>query len=401
MRCLSLVAPCAAGLAVLAAGCTDPPPAPLSEGPYVVPDSSLQTERWATYIGIPVEAEGPPRFYAYWLDSRGAFAFRPHEGLPIPGPPERTGEETEVPALVILELARTIRTRGIYDIALEDDIETSGYSLQNDRIRLFASRSFSVRSVVEILFLAGFIVLGGILFLTIQRRLRREQAARQEAIEARGRMIRVREAERTVLAREIHDGPIQNLHALRLQAHAALLAEGIPPDNDLEDGLQRVSQELRSIMEGLRPPALDRFGFTAALESHAARVGLESESVEIDVSAEAERCLSDAEEDFQLGVFRVVQEAVSNAIQHGSQHAKVTVTLKDGQIEACISDDGSGFGHHPVLSSDALIDSGHYGLVGMRERAEVLDGDLTFGNSALGGAEVRLRVPVPTATLAL
>lgn len=215
-------------------------------------------------------------------------------------------------------------------------------------------------------------------------------------------MIRVREAERTVLAREIHDGPIQNLHALRLQAHAALLSEGIAPDdNALEEGLRRVSQELRSIMEGLRPPALDRFGFTAALESHAERVGTENESVSIDISPEAERFLSVSDGDLQLGVFRVVQEAVSNAIQHGSRGVHVQVILDGSDLVTLISDDGSGFPDGSVPSSDNLIDAGHYGLVGMRERAEVLGGQLSFGASELGGAEVRLRIPVSTTSVSL
>ena len=152
-------------------------------------------------------------------------------------------------------------------------------------------------------------------------------------------------------------------------------------------------------MEGLRPPALDRFGFTAALESHAERVGTGKESVAIEVSSNAEGLLSASSDDLQLGIFRVVQEAVSNAIQHGSQSVQVKVLIEGSDLITRISDDGSGFPQGSVPSSDALIASGHYGLVGMRERAEVLDGEISFGTSPLGGAEVRLHIPLPATVL--
>lgn len=365
-------------------------------------DTSSQARQWASYIGVPSSTGGAPQIYAYWLDSDGGFAFRTHNGLPSPGiPPDSTGDIVAVPASAIMAFSRSIQNRGILDQDFERDSTGTGFTLQDGRIRLFASRSFPVRSTVEILLATVFLFTGGSLLFIILRRLRSEQAARREAIEARSRMIRVREAERTGLAREIHDGPIQNLHALRLQAHTALLTGGETQNQALEDGLRRVSQELRSIMEGLRPPALDRFGFTAALESHAARVGIGRESIDLVVSAEAESALSTSHKDFQLGIFRVVQEAISNAFQHGSHRVHVSVDLRGSAIETRISDDGDGFGRHPVPSSNALIDAGHYGLVGMRERAEVLGGELTFGESRLGGAEVKLRVPVPTAVAAL
>ncbi|GAB5536298.1 MAG: hypothetical protein Rubg2KO_25470 [Rubricoccaceae bacterium] len=351
------------------------------------------TQRWDGHIGVPLAEGGPPVWYAFWVDPEGNFAYRTLDGLPEPGPPERTGDEIEVPALAILMFGEEIQNRRLYDRLSQEDATGLGYAVQDGQLRLFSA--FSLRSTVELLFVAGFLIVSGILLFVILRRLRREQAARREALEARGRMIRVREAERTVLAREIHDGPIQNLHALRLQAHAALLSEGITPnDTALEEGLRRISQELRSIMEGLRPPALDRFGFTAALESHAERVGTGEESVSIKVSSEAEQHLSSRDDDLQLGVFRVIQEAVSNAIQHGSQNVRVSVTIEGLNLVTRVSDNGQGFPQDHVPSSDTLIDAGHYGLVGMRERAEVLDGAITFGRSLLGGAEVLLEIPV-------
>lgn len=377
-----------------------------SEMPLAVRDTTNQHTRWDGYLIMPSD-DGGQVFYAYWMDIHDGFAFRRMDGPPsvsrigLPVSPDSTGEEIVVPASHMLALARSIRDRGAYDRAFDDPSLGSGISILDDRVRVFADRTFSLRGLTELLVVLGFLATSVTVLLIVVRRLRREQAARREASEARSRMIRVREAERAILAREIHDGPIQNLHALRLQAHAARLTQEAALDYALEGGLQQVSQELRLIMEGLRPPALDRFGFTAALESHAARINTGSESIGITVSPAAERLLSGDDEDLQLGVFRVVQEALSNAVQHGGGRVEVVVTVDGSTLVARTSDGGRGFSQDSIPSLDALMDAGHYGMVGMQERAEVLGGELTFGPSSLGGLAVTLQVPVPATALAL
>ncbi|MEO0556876.1 MAG: ATP-binding protein [Bacteroidota bacterium] len=350
--------------------------------------------------------DGSMTSYAYWVDIRDGFAFRQLDGFPpvgpngLPTPPDSTGNEIVVPASHMMALAEVILERGVYDQAIDDPSLGSGVSIRNDRVRIFAERTFSTQGFTELLLVLGFLMTSGTLLILVVRRLWREQAARRRESEARSRMIRVREAERALLAREIHDGPIQNLYALRLQAHAALLTEEAAQDYALEAGLQKVSQELRFIMEGLRPPALDRFGFTAAVESHAARISQGDDSVDIRVSMEAETLLSGDNEDLQLGVFRVVQEALSNAVQHGEGHVQVLVALDSSTLVAEISDAGNGFPHNAIPLPDELVESGHYGLVGMRERAEVLGGELSFRPNASGGTSVTLQVPAPALVLA-
>ena len=377
------------------------------------PDDVSEPDRWSGYLGVPSDS-GPPTFYAYWLGTDGAFAFREVEGLPPPGPlnlpsaPESTGTETTVPAATIVAFASSIERRGAFDRAVEEDTAGSGYSIRDGRVRLFASRSFSVRSVAALLLVVGAVAGVGVALSVSTRRLRRERDARQEAVEARGRMAEVREAERARLAREIHDGPIQNLHALRVAAHAAALHAGSTHDagDALEGGLQGVSQELRAIMEGLHPPALDRFGFAAAVESHAARVSGDGAEVEVSIDPDAERALGAGRGGARLGVFRIVQEAISNAVQHGARSVDVRVSLDGARVVASVSDDGPGFDAGMLQAGalgapDALVARGHYGLVGMAERAEVLGGTLTFGAGEQGGVEVRLDIPVdpePTAS---
>jgi len=230
---------------------------------------------------------------------------------------------------------------------------------------------------------------------------RRERRRQQSEAEARLRALQAREAERTRLAREIHDGPLQDVHALRL----------LPADTDLSGEATRIARELRAIAEGLRPPALGRFGLAAALAAHAARVKERYPGVEIglDLDEDGPQTLPELT---RAAFFRVAQEAVTNAVEHGrAQRVHIALRLPGGGVDPGatrepssatqdlrleVLDDGEGLPWGPRGPDlEALVEGGHFGLVGMYERASAVGGTLTLDGDGIDGRGVRLLIEAP------
>lgn len=208
--------------------------------------------------------------------------------------------------------------------------------------------------------------------------------------------IRGREDERTWLAAELHDGPVQRLTAVRYGFEEAALA--LEYDDVAESKMlllesqQRLEQEirgLRTLMSELRPPALNEQGLTSALRDLAAslsrRTGLDCSVL---VSA-GRRITPEAE----TVLYRVVQEALTNVANH-ARADRVRVELidstADGGVTLTIDDDGVGFDLADVPS---FVAGGHFGLAGMRERAELTSGRYTMTSTPGRGTRVRVWMP--------
>ena len=203
--------------------------------------------------------------------------------------------------------------------------------------------------------------------------------------------------ERNRLAREIHDTLAQSLLAviLQLEATKALLprepgrahGELLRAEAAARDALA----EARRSVRGLRPAPLERGTLVEALRAElrdfGAREGLETSfAVEGDVAP-----LPFAVED---GLYGIAREALNNVRKH-ARAAAVTLSLRCGPDEAAlvVRDDGVGFDP----AAGAGRDAGHFGLVGMRERARLLGGTLAVTAAAGRGTEVRVRIPLPPA----
>jgi signal transduction histidine kinase len=209
-----------------------------------------------------------------------------------------------------------------------------------------------------------------------------------------------REHERTRWAREIHDESIQGIGALRLKlAHARdahdgeVLSEAV--DGVLE-GLGKEIENLRHLITELRPAALDDLGLTAALEALARRAqaidGLEVET-DIDLGPEHDRRRLDAE--LESTIYRVAQEALTNVSRHAqATKAVVRISERDGILLASVSDDGRGLPHADQLGPRGDGLEGGFGMSGMRERAELVGGDLELAPAPGGGTIMRLSVPL-------
>ena len=152
---------------------------------------------------------------------------------------------------------------------------------------------------------------------------------------------------------------------------------------------------LRSLIVELRPAALDEYGAGAAIESLAERISArEGIPVEarIDLSFERGDEASRHTPELESTVYRLVQEALTNAVRHAeATHIRIDVSEHDGCVHASVADDGRGF-------DPATTNSGGFGLAGMRERIELADGELDI-DSGPEGTTVRARLPVRRRTV--
>ena len=205
-----------------------------------------------------------------------------------------------------------------------------------------------------------------------------------------------REDERAFISRELHDQLGQELAAQRYalaftrkryQDEPAAIARNL---DELDDLQGRIALTVRSIVTQLRPVVLDDQGLRAALDwlvrQTAERTGLTCTLV-----MDGDEAALTGEQ--PIAIFRIVQEAITNALRHADPQ-RIAVSVRLGAtLEVDIADDGAGF--DPAQARPSA--RGGAGLIGMRERAQALGGDLTVDSRPGAGTTVRLRLPlVPT-----
>ena len=197
--------------------------------------------------------------------------------------------------------------------------------------------------------------------------------------------------ERNRLARELHDALTQTLFSLRLTVEAA--ASVLPADPERAAAelarartlLDATFAELRELVFELRPPALERDGLASTVAKHLDVVG-RAHGLRISATATGDERLDPAVE---REVFRVLQEAVANAVRHArATGIEVELDFAGDGVTATVRDDGVGF--DPAARS---IRSRHLGLTSMRERTAALGGALTVESAAGRGTTVRVEVP--------
>jgi signal transduction histidine kinase len=196
--------------------------------------------------------------------------------------------------------------------------------------------------------------------------------------------------ERERLARELHDALNQSLFSLSLTARAAARHLATDPGRAAEElneiaALSRQAMaELRAVVDGLRTPDVDRDGLLPAIRSLADLLS-RVHHIEIEVLCEDDL---DLEGRAEHEVFRIVQEALTNAVRH-SNAAKVTVSVANGEgLAVIVRDDGLGF--EPEARN---FRGKRLGLTSMRDRASALGGRLTIDSTPGRGSTVRLEVP--------
>ncbi len=205
------------------------------------------------------------------------------------------------------------------------------------------------------------------------------------------RLLQAREEERKSLARELHDEAIQSLVGMNYRL--AHLESG--QTQALRGEMLRIVEGLRRMIHRLRPPALDNFGMVTAVRSELRERAVRSSgSLRIDLHVEGDPELEIPEE-IGLCVYRVIQEALNNIERHaGARKVDVTLVLGAEEIQLLVQDDGRGFRVPQQLG--LLLEEDHFGLVGLRERLELLYGTLEIESAPGSGTTLRARVPVQT-----
>ncbi len=210
------------------------------------------------------------------------------------------------------------------------------------------------------------------------------------------RVIEAQENERLMLARNMHDGPAQSLTNLVLQAE---ICERLF-DSDMTRARQELGnlrasanstfQKVRDFIFDLRPMMLDDLGLAPTLRRYITtfeeknRVGIHFTFIG------QERRLAPAVE---ITVFRAVQELLNNAVHHAqATHVQVTLDLQGDVVTTIVEDNGGGFDVNEALTTNRKSQTA-IGIAALRERVEMLNGDITF-DSALGrGTRVTLAIP--------
>jgi signal transduction histidine kinase len=217
------------------------------------------------------------------------------------------------------------------------------------------------------------------------------QAMRTDLQRARERLVLAREDERRRLRRDLHDGIGPALAGLTLRM--ATLARILPEDageaaqrvQDLTDDLRRTVVDVRHMVEGLRPPALDELGLVAACTQAVER--LAAGQLDVTVDAQPLQALPAAVE---VAAYRIVVEAITNAVRHsGGRQCGVSIHCDQTLLTVKVTDDGE-------FADRSRLDGGGNGVAIMRERAEELGGHLSLDTAATG-TTVRAELPVPGA----
>lgn len=207
------------------------------------------------------------------------------------------------------------------------------------------------------------------------------------------RIIAAQEEERKRLSREIHDGPAQMMANVLMRSNLidrTFREKGadaaLQEITDLKKNVRNALSEVRRIIYDLRPMALDDLGIAPTLKKYLSTIKEYNPGVDIQfVTYNNERRISP---DYEVAIFRLVQESVNNALKHGKPHQIIVKLewLRD-EINVVVRDDGSGF-------DTANIREGSFGLIGMKERIDLLKGTINITSNIGKGTIIIMKVPI-------
>jgi PAS domain S-box-containing protein len=228
----------------------------------------------------------------------------------------------------------------------------------------------------------------------IEDRRRAEQALRDSAERLQQlsrRLLEVQEAERRHLARELHDEFGQVLAAISVRLQAAKNAAAAPAHPNLDECiglLQRAGERVRSLALELRPTMLETAGLDAALR-WLAEQHLQQTGTPVQIAGHVGQVSGEV----AIACFRVAQEALTNVMRHaGARQVSLTLNQTESEVELTVRDDGAGFDVQRTLREAG--GRARLGLLGMKERVEILRGRLELDSRPGGGTRVRISLPV-------
>lgn len=207
------------------------------------------------------------------------------------------------------------------------------------------------------------------------------------------KIIKAQEEERRRIARDIHDGPAQNIASLVIKTEIVekLLKRGnIHIEDELKDiktQLRAVLKEIRGIMYDLRPISLDEVGLIPTIERMAADMSYEK-NIAIEIKKISDYPIFNSLN--KLIVYRIVQESLNNIIKHsGAKNVVIRMDVRKDSINGSVSDDGKGF------DADSFMEAKDksFGLSSMKERAEIAHGSITIKSVVGKGTKIMFSIP--------
>jgi signal transduction histidine kinase len=220
-----------------------------------------------------------------------------------------------------------------------------------------------------------------------------ELALQRERKRVTQSVLRMTDAERSRLAADLHDGPVQQLTALlyglEVARHHIRHGDAAAAESlllSLEDKAAAEIHGLRRLMTHLRPPVLDELGLASAIQNQG-RSFEASSGVPTQVDADAGVELPP---DLETVLYRVTQESLTNVGKHArASRVRISLATSNGRVRLQIRDDGVGF---DPTGASGLPNQDHFGLVSMRERVEMVGGRLVVDSTPGQGTTVAVEM---------
>lgn len=224
---------------------------------------------------------------------------------------------------------------------------------------------------------------------------RKVQAAQEGLHDYIGAITAAQEEERLRLARELHDDTIQAVIALKQRVQIAQRTvkdqTSLRTLNELETLAEQTVEDLRRLTRALRPIYLEDLGLVTALEMLARET---SENNLLNVHFQKTGDENRLAPEVELALYRIAQEALSNILRHANAtQAFLQISFDDHEVKLEVRDDGVGF-EMPKSPTD-FAPSGHFGLLGIRERTDLIGGRLEVQSEAGQGTRLSVRLKNP------
>lgn len=221
---------------------------------------------------------------------------------------------------------------------------------------------------------------------------RKVKAAQEGLHDYIGAITSAQEEERTRLARELHDDTIQAVIALKQRVQLAQKSakdqKGRQSLRELEMLAEQTIENLRRLTRALRPIYLEDLGLVTALEMLARETSQTHELVVRFQRNGQERRLA---REVELALYRIAQEGLNNVVKHSrATRADLAITFDDSEIQMEVSDNGNGF--DVPISPTEFAPNGHFGLLGIHERADLIGAQLEIESTLGGGTRLKVRL---------
>ena len=225
-----------------------------------------------------------------------------------------------------------------------------------------------------------------------------QKQAEAELAQTYQRLVESREQERMRLARELHDGVVQDLLGVSFKLAAAKRALANASDSiqtlgkDIKQDVLTAVKQLRGVISDLRPAGLEEFGLTSAIEGYVANIerksGKHAPRIKLELA-----CDDTLPSVVATCLFRATQEGIQNALKHSKANL-ISVTIRPVNHEVLLTIEDDGIGFSVPENFKAFTKEQHFGLAGLAERVELVNGMFMVHSQPNVGTEISITIPL-------